>query len=221
MVSLTTQRQDSIVLWGLVLRSEHAGTQQEATALRKVSGILTSPFLHNIVGTMNFKICRNIKSTDMGVHIVPFQTTYPCHTHPHVTLSQTLLLSSQALVLVCADHDGEFCGKNCSPSETGIVPSWLLSTALKWDLNEHFSLLLGIYHSDSFAEEEKEMRNWAILLHFCTSVICHLTISTVGSQWFAAQSHAFNRHTIFKELKNVFLYFSNNGIPSSLPQMCW
>lgn len=57
------------------------------------------------------------------------------------------------------DDDGEFCGKICSLGEILTVPSWFALNRVKMKSYEHFSLLLGIYQSDFFEEEEKEMRN--------------------------------------------------------------
>lgn len=92
----------------------------------------------------------------MGVHIVPFQTLtrYHCHSHLQVTLSRAFLLSSPALLLVCA-NDGQFCSKFYSLGETLIVPSWFALNRVKMRSFEHFSLLLGIYHSDFFCRRGK------------------------------------------------------------------
>lgn len=70
--------------------------QLEPTALRKISRFVAFPSLHNFMGTVICKICRNIKFTDIVVHIVPFQTV----THMPRLLCHKLLLSSPALVCV-------------------------------------------------------------------------------------------------------------------------
>lgn len=75
-----------------------------------------------------------------------------------------------------------------------------------------------------FCRKGKEMRNWATLLPLFpdfSNLLLNLIYSTVSSWWFSAQSHVSYWHNTFKELKNLFLYFKNNDIPSSLPQMCW
>lgn len=148
-----SQRQVNIVLWGLMVRPEHARIQQETIALRKISEAVTSPSFHSILGTTIFKIYRNIKNTLMEVRIVPFQTLTRYHCHIS-RLLWAFLLSLPALVLACVNDDGEFSGKICSLGGTLIVPSQFALNRVKMRY-EHFSLLLGIYLSDFFCRSGK------------------------------------------------------------------
>lgn len=58
-------------------------------------------------------------------------------------------------MLACVNDDSEFSGKIFSLEGTLIVPSQLALNRVKMRSYEHFSLLLGIYHSDLFCRSGK------------------------------------------------------------------
>lgn len=109
------------------------------------------------------------------MRIVPFQTLTRYHGYIF-RLLWAFLLSLPALVIACVNDDSEFSGKIFSLEETLIVPSQLALNRVKMRSYEHFSLLLGIYHSDFFCRSGKGNEKVSFLC-FHTSVTCHLTLS--------------------------------------------
>lgn len=126
-------------------------TQLEPTALRKISRFVAFPSLHNFMGTVICKICRNIKITDIGVHIVPFQIV----THIPRLLCQAFLLSSPALVCVPMMMMMMMISKQALFTERSTECLHGLLSTVKRRCYAHFSLLLGLYNFDFFCRRGK------------------------------------------------------------------
>lgn len=179
--------------------------QLEPTALRNISRFVAFPSLHNFMGTVTSKTCRNIK---IGVHIVP------------LTGFSAELTSSG----VCATDDDEFKASFVYGEKHWECLHGLFSTELKWELMHISHYCLACIILTFFAGGEKEMRNWATLLHFFpyfSDLSYNLISSTVGSILFPAESYVSYCHSTFKELKNTFWYFKTSDISSSFPHLCW
>lgn len=84
------------------------------------------PFPPQLHRSMISKICRNIKITDIGVHIVPFQTV----THITRFLCHKLFCWAHQLWCVC-QWWWWVQSKLCSPGEALRVPSWFALNRVK------------------------------------------------------------------------------------------
>lgn len=106
--------------------------------------------------------------------------TRACRTGYSVTSFPAELTSPG--VSLCQDDD-EFSGNICSMGETLIMPSRFAVNRVKMRSYEHFSLLLGIYHSDFFCRRGKGNENLSYFASFpYFSDLSLKLISTVGSQ---------------------------------------
>lgn len=91
---------------------------------------------------------------------------------------------SAVLTSVCADSDGECCGKICSLGNALAMLLWFALSRVEVRSYKPCLLLRGIYHSDYFfffIKEEKEMRNWATLpplFLYCSNLSLNLILSS-------------------------------------------
>lgn len=153
------------------------------------------------------------------MHIVPFQTV----THIPRLLCHKLCCWAQQLWCVCQWWWWWVQSTLCLLGEALKCLLVLLSTELKWDLMS-ISHCLAYIILTFFAEQEKEIRNWAALLPlfpYLSNLSFNLISSTVGSMLFPAEPHVSYCCSIFKELKNIFWCLKTSDISSSFPRLCW
>lgn len=127
--------------------TEHAEAQLEPTVLRKISRAVA---FHSLSSTILWEQWS-------PKYVEHWHSAYcsisDCHSHPKVTLSQALLLSSAALVCVpmmmtMSLKHALFTGRSTK------VPSCFVLNRVKMRSYEHFSLL-GIYNFDFFCRTGK------------------------------------------------------------------
>lgn len=94
------------------MRPEHAEAQLEPIALGKISRVVAFPSLHNFKGTMISKICRNIKITDIEVHIVPFQTSFTSQGYSVRSFSAELTSAGVFVTMTVKSKQALFTGRS-------------------------------------------------------------------------------------------------------------